>query len=155
MILALTGRRVEKLADLEQALATARGELPAIPSESLWLPYLGDALDAGGATLIAHEATEALKPLLGTPLVEGFWLGPTSDAILREQGIKLVDGRMPGFAACVGALPDDRRLSQARLSWRPSGGRAPLRRHLAGRAVLSSLPRRRIPFGVSRGCPGS
>ncbi len=26
---------------------------------------------------------------------------------MREQGIKLVDGRMPGFAACVGALPDD------------------------------------------------
>ena len=37
----------------------------------------------------------------------GFWLGPTPDSILREQGIKLVDGRMPGFAACVGALPDD------------------------------------------------
>jgi acetyl-CoA synthase len=112
VILALTGRRVEKLADLEQALATARGELPAIPTESLWLPYLGDTLDAGGATLIAHEAREALKPLLGIPLVEGFWLGPTSDAILREQGIKLVDGRMPGFAACVGALPDDETAEQ-------------------------------------------
>ncbi len=105
--LALTGQRVEKLRELERALATARGWLPAVPTESLWLPYLGDALDAGSATLLAHEATEALKPLLGVPLKEGFWLGPSSDAILREQGIKLVDGRMPGFAACVGALPDD------------------------------------------------
>ncbi len=107
VILALTGRRVEKLSDLEQAVATARGWLPAEPTPTVWLPYLGDALDAGSATLIAHEAVEALKPLLGVPLAEGCWLGPTSDAILREQGIKLVDGRMPGFAACVGALPDD------------------------------------------------
>jgi acetyl-CoA synthase len=112
VILALTGRRVEKLAELDLALAEARGFLTAIPSESLWLPYLGDALDGGIATLVAHEATEALKPLLGVPLVEGFWLGPTSDAILREQGIKLVDGRMPGFAACVGALPDDETAEQ-------------------------------------------
>jgi acetyl-CoA synthase len=107
VILALTGQRVERLGDLEEALQTARGWLPQVPTEKLWLPYLGDALDAGAATLIAHETVEALKPLLGVPLQSGFWLGPASDAILREQGVKLVDGRMPGFAACVGALPDD------------------------------------------------
>jgi acetyl-CoA synthase len=107
VILALTGQRVEKASDLESVLETARAWLPQVPTETLWLPYLGDALDAGAATLIAQEAAEALKPLLGTQLKADFWLGPTSDAILREQGIKLVDGRMPGFAACVGALPDD------------------------------------------------
>ena len=35
----------------------------------------------------------------------GIWLGFTDDSILRMQGIKLVDGRMPGFAAIVGAAP--------------------------------------------------
>ncbi|MCL5742935.1 MAG: hypothetical protein M1541_03265 [Acidobacteria bacterium] len=110
--LALTGRRVERLGDLEEAVATVRGWLPAVPTEHLWLPYLGDALDAGAATLVAHEAVEALKPLSGKPLAEGFWLGPTPDSILREQGIKLVDGRMPGFAACVGALPDGESAEQ-------------------------------------------
>jgi acetyl-CoA synthase len=112
VILALTGRRVERLRDLEQALEAARCWLPGVPTDTLWLPYLGDALDAGVATLVAHEAVEALKPLLGVPLAEGFWLGPTADAILREQGIKLVDGRMPGFAACVGALPADETAEQ-------------------------------------------
>ncbi|MFZ3063627.1 MAG: acetyl-CoA decarbonylase/synthase complex subunit alpha/beta, partial [Actinomycetota bacterium] len=37
--------------------------------------------------------------------VNGIWIGATDDVILRTQGIKLVDGSMPGFAACVGALP--------------------------------------------------
>ncbi|MCU0241243.1 MAG: acetyl-CoA decarbonylase/synthase complex subunit alpha/beta [Vicinamibacteria bacterium] len=107
VILALTGRRVERLGELEEALAEARSWLPPIPSDQVWLPYLGPVLDAGGATLVAHEAVEVLKPLQGTALQSGFWLGPTADGILREQGIKLVDGRMPGFAACVGALPND------------------------------------------------
>jgi acetyl-CoA synthase len=107
VILALTGKRVEKLGELEEVLQTARGWLPPVPTEQLWLPYLGGTLDAGAATLVAHEAVEAMKPLRGVPLASDFWLGPTPDSILREQGIKLVDGRMPGFAACVGALPDD------------------------------------------------
>ncbi len=107
VILALVGKRVEKLGDLEEALSVARAWIPPIPAEHLWLPYLGGALDAGAATLVAHEAVEAMKPLCGIPYVSDFWLGPTPDSILREQGIKLVDGRMPGFAACVGALPSD------------------------------------------------
>jgi acetyl-CoA synthase len=37
--------------------------------------------------------------------VDGIWLGFTDDATLRLQGIKLVDGRMPGFAAIVGCTP--------------------------------------------------
>jgi acetyl-CoA synthase len=112
VILALTGRRVEKLGQLDEALQEARSWVPAIPSDQVWLPYLGSALDAGVATLVAHETVEALKPLNGVPLASGIWLGPTPDSILREQGIKLVDGRMPGFAACVGALPDDETAEQ-------------------------------------------
>src|ERR1035437_2140845 len=107
VILARVGKRVEKLGDLEEALQVARTWLPAPPTEKLWLPYLGGTLDAGAATLVAHEAVEVMKPLRGGALASGFWLGPTPDSILREQGIKLVDGRMPGFAACVGAAPSD------------------------------------------------
>lgn len=112
VILALVGKRVEKLGDLEETLQIARSWLPAEPTEQLWLPYLGGALDAGAATLVAHEAVEAMKPLHGVSLAFDFWLGPTPDSILREQGIKLVDGRMPGFAACVGALPNDETAEQ-------------------------------------------
>ena len=105
VIYALTGRKVQKLGELGAIVEIARGLLPPLPSEALWLPYLGHALDAGIATLFAEEMIETLKVVHGTSLSTGLWLGPTPDAILREQGIKLVDGRMPGFAACVGALP--------------------------------------------------
>ncbi|MCP4726008.1 MAG: CO dehydrogenase/CO-methylating acetyl-CoA synthase complex subunit beta, partial [bacterium] len=102
VVYSMTGTKVEKLGDMLGPLEQAKSLLPEIPTENLWLPYLGNALDAGIATLIAEEIIEGLKFLNGNP-VDGIWLGPTNDAILREQGIKLVDGRMPGFAACVGA----------------------------------------------------
>jgi len=103
-IYAILGLKVENLEGTREALKEAKNLLPPLPSDKLWLPYLGDALDAGVATLIAEEIIEALKYARGEK-PEGIWLGFTDDAILRTQGIKLVDGRMPGFAACVGALP--------------------------------------------------
>jgi len=96
---------VKKLGDLELPLQRARDLLPQEPSQKVWLPYLGPALDAGISTLIAEETIEALKSIDSTPALNDIWLGATTDGILRNQGIKLVDGRMPGFAACVGALP--------------------------------------------------
>ncbi len=104
LILALTGMEVKTLADAQNALQYAGKLLPELPADSLWLPYLGHTLDAGIATLIAEEIIEALKYFNGYEPQEP-WLGFTNDSILRTQGIKLVDGRMPGFAACVGALP--------------------------------------------------
>ena len=72
--LALLGKRVEKVGDLEEVVAEIRGWLPPVPHENLWVPYLGPALDAGAATLVAHETVEALKPLGGTP-TQGSWCG--------------------------------------------------------------------------------
>jgi acetyl-CoA synthase len=108
LILALLGLKVETLKDCQEALKYAKELLPPLPEEQLWLPYLGDALDAGIATLIAEEIIEALRYLDPSYKPEPPWLGFTDDTILRTQGIKLVDGRMPGFAACVGALPTNR-----------------------------------------------
>ncbi len=108
LILALLGLKVETLKDCQEALGHAKDLLPPVPEEHLWLPYLGNALDAGVATLIAEEIIEALRYLDPSYKPEPPWLGFTDDAILRTQGIKLVDGRMPGFAACVGALPSNR-----------------------------------------------
>jgi acetyl-CoA synthase len=104
VIFSLLGIKVETLADAKKALEKAKSFLPPLVKKKLWLPYLGNTLDAGIATLAATEIIEALKYLTGDK-PEGIWLGFTDDATLRMQGIKLVDGRMPGFAACVGALP--------------------------------------------------
>ena len=105
IILAFFGLKVQYLKDLWDPLDRAKKLLPPLPSESVWLPYLGPTLDAGIATLVAEEIIESLKYLIGPNPVSGIWLGFADDSILREQGIKLVDGRMPGFAACVGACP--------------------------------------------------
>lgn len=97
------GQKVQKLGDLEGSLQEARKLLHDVPGDDLWLPYLGDTLDSGVAALLAEEAIEAIKCFNGAGQKNGIWLGFTDDAILRLQGIKLVDGRMPGFAAIVGA----------------------------------------------------
>jgi len=99
------GQRVQKLGDLEDSLQEARKLLRDVPADNLWYPYLGATLDAGVATLIAEETIEVLKYVMGRDPVEGIWLGFTDDSVLRLQGIKLVDGRMPGFAAIVGRTP--------------------------------------------------
>ncbi len=87
VILALTGRRVEKLGDLEEALAD-RARLAARDPDraASGCPTSATRSTPARATLIAHEAMEALKPLRGIPLVEGFWLGPTSDAHPARAG---------------------------------------------------------------------
>ncbi len=102
IILLFLGQKVEKVGDLEYSLQEAKKLLRDIPSDELWLPYLGDTLDSGVAALIAEEIIESLKYVIGPEPVEGIWLGFTDDSTLRLQGIKLVDGRMPGFAAIVG-----------------------------------------------------
>ena len=106
------GQKVKKLGDLTESLQEARKLLGQIPSKSLWLPYLGETLNSGVATLLAEETLEVLKYVTGPNPAEGIWLGFTGDEILRLQGIKLVDGRMPGFAAIVGCTETDEQAVQ-------------------------------------------
>ncbi len=104
LILSLTGNEVETIGDLKEPIDRAKKLLPDQPEDEMWTPYLGNALDAGISTLLAQEIIESLKLLNGDDS-EDPWLGFTDDSTLRTQGIKLVDGRMPGFAAIVGAAP--------------------------------------------------
>ncbi|OIP37433.1 CO dehydrogenase/CO-methylating acetyl-CoA synthase complex subunit beta [Candidatus Desantisbacteria bacterium CG2_30_40_21] len=114
IIYGITGIAVKKLGDMGEVLNIAKGLLPPHPSDSTWLPYLGGTLDAGMATLFAEEMIEALKYLeepcpyliAPSPSEEHLWIGAADDKILRERGIEFVDGTAPGFAACVGSLPD-------------------------------------------------
>lgn len=106
VIYSFTGMKVETLADMRQALNMAKELLPSRPSDEVWLPYLGNTLDAGVAALFACEIIEACKYVVGPNPVEGIWLGAASDVIMRERGIEFVDGTAPGFAAITGAAPD-------------------------------------------------
>jgi acetyl-CoA synthase len=104
-IYGMTGHKIEKLGDMLPTLEHCKGLVPQIPSERLWLPYLGNALDAGMATLFAEELIEGVRSINGNWPEKAPWgqyNGPIDDIQLRSWGIQLVDGRMPGFAAVVG-----------------------------------------------------
>jgi len=106
IIYSMTGRTVEKLSDFKEVMQEINDLLPPLVDDDLWLPYLGQALDAGMGTLFAEEIIEACKYLIGPNPVDDIWLGAADDVILRERGIQFVDGTAPGFAAIVGAAPD-------------------------------------------------
>jgi acetyl-CoA synthase len=128
VILGMTGIEVTKLEDLQPVIHHARELLHPAPSFRHWTPYLGETLDGGMATLLAAETIEAVRfvyglqpePMPGFKLaggtsftrpdmagqdggMDGHLNGPIDDIQLRSWGIQLVDGRMPGFAAIVGA----------------------------------------------------
>jgi acetyl-CoA synthase len=129
LILGMTGREVDRLGDLKPVMQHARSLLHPVPPANRWTPYLGETLDAGMATLLAEETIEAIRfiygqepqpfpgiNLAGTSFTSpdiaaanggsnggGYLNGPIDDIQLRSWGIALVDGRMPGFAAIVGA----------------------------------------------------
>jgi len=129
LIYGMTGRQIKTLGQLPPILAHARSLLHPVPSARHWTPYLGETLDSGMATLLAAETIEALRFVYGLQpeTMPGFKLaggtaftspdngkgagngqdghlnGPIDDIQLRSWGIQLVDGRMPGFAAIVGA----------------------------------------------------
>ncbi|MBK5106837.1 MAG: CO dehydrogenase/CO-methylating acetyl-CoA synthase complex subunit beta [Anaerolineales bacterium] len=126
LINGMTGLEVETLGQLEPVMKHAKQLLHPVPSNKKWTPYLGETLDGGMATLIAAETIEAIRfiyglqpePMPGFELAggtaftspngggngaDGHLNGPIDDIQLRSWGIQLVDGRMPGFAAIVGA----------------------------------------------------
>lgn len=106
VIYGLTGEKVEKLSDLERIIKLMKTLLPEMPSENVWLPYLGNTLDAGIATLFGCEILSALRYIgIGPPPVDDLYLGAPDDVIMRERGVEFVDGTAPGFAAIVGAAP--------------------------------------------------
>jgi acetyl-CoA synthase len=112
MIYAMTGYAVKTLGDMKIALGMAKELLHPEPEEHLWKPYLGEALDSGMATLFAEEIIMALRYINGLepvtdPETGYVYNGFITDTIQRNLGIQLVDGTMPGFAAIIGAAPDD------------------------------------------------
>ena len=121
VIYGMLDHKVATLGDLPPVLDHTKRLLHPVPDESLWVPYLGETLDSGQATLLAAEIIEAVRFVYGEqpgayPGLEltgsteypdwqgdGHLNGPIDDIQLRSWGIQLVDGRMPGFAAIVGA----------------------------------------------------
>ena len=141
------GQKVQKLGDLVESLQEARNLLGEIPTDEMWLPYLGDTLDSGVATLIAEEAIEALKYAVGPSPAQGIWLGFSDDSILRMQGIKLVDGRMPGFAAIAGATKTNKEAVELVRGLQERSILVFMAGNTGGRAIAEQLAEEKIEMG--------
>jgi acetyl-CoA synthase len=152
MIYAMTGFAVKTVGDMETALGMAKELLHPEPEENLWKPYLGEALDSGMATLFAEEILMALRYINGLepvtdPETGYVYNGFITDTIQRNLGIQLVDGTMPGFAAVIGAAPDDdiavriiRELQEKNILTFLSG-------HVNGNSVTKQLLRKGVELG--------
>ncbi|MBS1250349.1 MAG: Carbon monoxide dehydrogenase/acetyl-CoA synthase subunit alpha [Chloroflexi bacterium] len=169
LIYGMTGLEMTKLGNLTKALETARELLSYVPSQKRWTPYLGETLDSGMATLIAAEVIEAIRFVYGLqperyPGIEltggtaypdldngssltGHLNGPIDDIQLRSWGIQLVDGRMPGFAAIVGAAKSNevavkivRELQQRNILVFLSG-------NVNGRSIIDQLEEEGVELG--------
>ena len=152
MIYAMTGFPVKTLGDMKVGLGFAKELLHAEPEDHIWKPYLGEALDSGMATLFAEEIIMALRYINGLdPVTDpdtGFvYNGFITDTIQRNLGIQLVDGTMPGFAAVIGAAPDNdtavkiiRELQEKNILTFLSG-------HTNGDSVTKQLQRKGVEMG--------
>jgi len=156
VIYSFTGQKVQTLGELRDILKQAKKLLPQRPAENVWLPYLGNTLDAGIAALFACEVIEACKYIIGPDPVEGIWLGAASDTIMRERGIEFVDGTAPGFAAITGAAPTNeiavkiaRELQEKNLYVFMGGstGGKQFAEQLAEEGVQLGWETRLVPFG--------
>ncbi len=152
MIYAITGHAVKTLGDMKIALGNTKKLLHEEPKEHLYKPYLGEALDSGMATLFAEEIIMALRYINELephkdPDTGYVYNGFITDTIQRNLGIQLVDGTMPGFAAIIGAAPNEdiavnivRELQEKNILTFLSG-------HTNGDSVTKQLQRKGIELG--------
>ena len=95
---AVTGVKVKTLGDLKEAVGVVKTLMTRNHE-------LDDALMSGVATALCAEFIEALKYIDGAaPYAEPCY-GHLSDAIIRNLGVPLVTGDIPGVAVILGSAP--------------------------------------------------
>jgi len=143
---ALMAKEAKTLKDAKEILEHARTLLHDVPSEKIWLPYLGDALDAGIATLLCEEIIMVLRYFYGEEPqkdCEGFF----TDTILRSLGIQLVDGRLPGFAAILGAAPDNKTAVEIVRGFQERNILVFAGSSSGGRSIIDQLKEEKVEMG--------
>ena len=143
---ALLAAEVKTLNEMLPVLKEAKSLTHSAPTDSLWLPYLGNTLDSGIATLLAEEMICALRYLYGKepqPDCNGFF----TDTILRTLGIQLVDGRMPGFAAILGAAPDNKTAVEIVRGFQKRNIMIFVGSSSKGRSIIDQLKEEKVEMG--------
>ena len=96
---AVTGEKITNLGEMKAAMATIKAKMTRNNR-------LHDAFESGIASALCAEFLEALKYIHGaTPYTEPE-LGHLSDAFVRNLGVPLVTGDIPGVAVIIGGADD-------------------------------------------------
>ncbi|MDH4100808.1 MAG: acetyl-CoA decarbonylase/synthase complex subunit alpha/beta [Nitrospirota bacterium] len=149
---AITGAKVQTLGEFRHSLEYAKSLLHVAPTDVLWKPYLGEALDSGMATMLAEELLMALRyidklePVYDEDM-DLTYNGFITDSILRDLGFQLVDGSMPGFAAIVGAAESDERAVELVRDLQQRNILTFLSGNVNGNSVTKQLHRQGVEMG--------
>lgn len=95
---AVTGVKVTNLKELKEALGVVKTLMTRAPR-------LNDAFMSGVATALCAEFIEVLKYIDGAVPYEEPCYGHLGDATIRELGVPLVTGDIPGVAVILGSAP--------------------------------------------------
>ena len=95
---AVTGVKVKPLGEMKEAL----GVIKSLMTRE---HQLDDALMSGVATALCAEFIEVLKYLDGAEPYSEPYYGHLPDSIIRELGVPLVTGDIPGVAVIIGSAP--------------------------------------------------
>ena len=92
---AVTGEKITNLGEMKAAMATIKAKMTR--NNRLY-----DAFESGIASALCAEFLEALKYIHGATPYEAPECGHLSDAFVRELGVPLVTGDIPGVAVILG-----------------------------------------------------
>ena len=95
---AVTGVKIKTLGELQEALGVVKSLMNREET-------LDNALMSGVATALCAELIEALKYLDGAEPYQEPCYGHLADSIIRELGVPLVTGDIPGVAVILGSAP--------------------------------------------------
>ena len=111
---AVTGTKIEKLGDMKDAL----GVIKSLMTRE---KRLNDAFMSGVATALCAELIEALKYIDGATPYEEPCYGHLADAVIRELGVPLVTGDIPGVAVILGSAPSTEEAAALVKSYQAQG----------------------------------
>ena len=111
---AVTGTKVTNLGELKEALGVVKTLMTREKR-------LNDAFMSGVATALCAEFIEVLKYINGVEPYSEPCYGHLADAIIRELGVPLVTGDIPGVAVILGSAPSKEEAVELVKSYQAQG----------------------------------
>ena len=140
----ITGTKITNLGEMKAAMDVIKGMMTRNPR-------LQDAFDSGVASALCAEFLEALKYLHGAQPYTEPEMGFLTDAFVRNLGVPLVTGDIPGVAVIIGGAEDPAETVELAKSYQAQGMLVTVTgegiRHLADAGMKTGEGVRVCPLG--------